>query len=206
MTAQNVLTKVWRKPRWVMQNISTESMPLSLMLLLIFFTGVSTGLSQGSVRQLGGSFELSEKVINAFLFGGLGMLLLAPLYFVLLHFVCKRFFGGAGAFEHTRYAAVLAMVPSFFTVILGVLAILLFGDEAFTAETPVINDNFLLLAISALIGLLQMILSIWSIFIFLTTLSEAHQFSRWKSFFSLITTAFIIAVPVIIVSVILRMI
>lgn len=203
MTSQDVLKKVWTRPRWVMQNISTESMPLSLLILLIFFSGVQIALNQGEALQLGVRGKLDGFILNAFLIGGLGFLLLAPLYFGLMHFVCSRIFRGQGAFEYTRYALVLSMVPSFFIVVLSIGAALILGEEVFLENKPLIEASLSLQIVSWLFTFAVGVLSIWGFYILLTALSEAHQFSRWRAFFSILFTTLFIAIPLIIIAVIL---
>lgn len=203
MTSQDVLKKVWTRPRWVMQNISTESMPLSLLILLIFFSGVQIALNQGEALQLGVRGNLDGFILNAFLIGGLGFLLLAPLYFGLMHFVCSRIFRGQGGFEYTRYALVLSMVPSFIIVVLSIGAALILGEETFLENKPLISASLALQVVSWLYTIAVGILSFWGFYILLTTLAEAHQFSRWRAFFSILLTTVFIAIPLAIIAVIL---
>ena len=203
MTAQDILKKVWRRPRWVMQNITTENMPLSLLLLLMYFAGVAYGFGRAEFRNLGETLELSQIMLIVFVVSGLGGLITYHLAIALVNFVATRILKGSGNFESSRYASVLSMIPSFFLALTGVLSAIVFGENAFKSDVLFLDNDFLLLAIYALLAIAELILGVWGIYIFLNAFAEAHKFSRWKAFFSVFLTVLLIAVPVILISLIL---
>ena len=203
MTSQDLLKKVWRRPRWVMQNISTENMPLSLLLLLIYFAGVAYGFQRAELQDLGSQFDVSWIVGRIFLISGLSGLILYHLAFGLVNFIATRFFKGQGHYDRSRDAFVLSMIPCFFLVLLGVLSVILFGEKAFISAFWLGEQDFLSLTLGVIFDLLGLILSLWSIYIFLSTFAEAHQFSRWFAFFSAVIATLIIALPVVLIRLIL---
>ena len=195
MTAQDILKKVWRRPRWVMQNISTENMPLSLLLLLMYFAGVAYGFGRAEFRNMGETYELSQLMLIVFVVSGLGGLITYHLGIALVNFVATRILKGNGSFESSRYASVLSMIPSFFLALTGVLSAILFGENAFKTDVLFLNNNFFLLAAYSLLLIAELVLGAWAIYIFLNAFAEAHKFSRWKAFFSLMLTLMIITLP-----------
>jgi hypothetical protein len=79
---------------------------------------------------------------------------------------------------------------------------LLFGQELFTTEMPRVNASPLLTGLYYLFLGTEGILGLWSIFIALEAIGEAHRFSLWKALGSVVIPVIILLLIIFIIMII----
>lgn len=171
---------IWIKPRQTIRYLQdTPSNPL-IVWILICLNGIDYSLNQFVNQSAGDSNPLSF-IITVSLMGGpiLGIILFY-ISTIILKWIGK-WFGGKATLKQIRLAWVWSTVPNTVSLILWALQILLYGNEIFKTESPLINEQSTSLVIISVTSVFQIILFIWSFVIFIKVLSEVQEFSVGKA-------------------------
>lgn len=133
----------------------------------------------------------------------LGALLLFPVVSLVstaivaaLYLVVGKLFKGTGAYMDLFKAAGAAMIPYIWLAPLLILWILISPETYFTDPFAVSQPGGAAIASAVLYGIGASIIAIWSIVIHSKAIGEAHRFSAWKGFFTLMIPAVIFGIIV----------
>ncbi|SFG59998.1 Yip1 domain-containing protein [Planifilum fulgidum] len=172
---------VWLSPRRVVRRILDAGLPWFYLLPLVLVYGISFTMDQISFRNLADFFLLRDLLLFSLLIGvGVG-----PLFWMIysaLFYGLGRLFRGTGRWLEVQLAMAAAMVPDVAKLILWLMQLAVFREEAWTIWTPRIHFSFFLLLAYFFFLFLDAILMVWTVVIIAGALSEAHEFSLWKGF------------------------
>jgi hypothetical protein len=73
--------------------------------------------------------------------------------------------------------------------------LLLFGKEAFTADTPTIDASCFLTAMFWVLTGIELVAAVWSVVAVLKCLGEVQGFSAWKAFANALLAGGIVLIP-----------
>ncbi len=182
---------IWVKPRRTIRLIVDHN-PSQSVYLLSILAGIYRFLNQAAKRTLGDSMSLLEILGLAILFGFVFGLLYLFVGGELLRWVGKILGGKASAIQ-VRTAIAWSSVPEVVLLILFCPLIILFGRDYFSSSTDWITPIVFLSILS--IGLLGLVLLIWSAFLLVNCLAEVHEFSFWKGLMTTAIGVLIVVIP-----------
>jgi hypothetical protein len=191
--SMNPWTSIWLKPRATIQNI-VDSNPTRWVLLLAAMTGFSSALDQASLKSLGDKYEMPVIFVMAAIAGPICGIIGLYIGGALLRWT-GAWIGGQGSAQHIRAAVAWSSVPYIWALLLWIPAVLLFGNELFTIETPVMDANLTLLMMYLGVGVLQLAIAIWAIIVFLKCLGQVQGFSAWKALGNTVLAVLVILAP-----------
>lgn len=194
---------IWIRPRSTMRAILDYD-PNYLVTPLIIVSGIARGLDQAISREAGSSFGTGYIVFFILVAAPLAAMLGLQIVAAILTWL-GRLLGGTGAFDEVRSAVAWATVPQALVLVAGLLMVAIMGAEAFTTETPqfdarlITDPESLLLALISILALAGAILAavvatLWSTFLSIKCLAEAHKFSAWRSIATLLVPTFVVIV------------
>jgi hypothetical protein len=186
---------IWLKPRGTIRWI-VETDPKQQVIMLAILAGIVESLGTASSNSLGDRWSLAAILIVSLMVGPIRGLASLYLGGALLYWVGRLLKGQASPVE-VRAAIAWSQVPVIWSGLLLVPQFLLFGEELFTAVTPRIDSNPLLLAALFGFGIIEIIIGGWSFIIGLKCLSEVSRFSVWKALATILIPIFGIAVIII---------
>ena len=191
-------TTIWFQPRRTIRRI-VESDPFYAVLTLALLGGIGATLSNASAMNLADRLPFSSLLFFCFLVGPANGMLSLWIGTWLLHRLSAAL-GGAGSKAEIRtaiawsWAPVVSMLPLW-----GVKAIL-FRDEIFTSDKARITAEPVLGALFAFTGLVDLVISVWSLAILLLVLSEVNRFAITRSAAVLSLSALLIGIPVMLLT------
>jgi hypothetical protein len=172
---------VWLSPRKAVRRILDAELPWFYLLPFVLVYGIGFTMDQISFRNLADFFLLRDLLLFSLLIGiGAG-----PLFWMIysaLFYGLGRLFRGTGRWQEVQLAMAAAMVPGVAKLILWLMQLAVFREEAWTIWTPRIHFSFFLLLAYFFFLFLDAILMVWTVVIIAGALSEAHEFSLWKGF------------------------
>lgn len=192
----NPFTAVWLKTRKTARFVIEEK-TTGFAILLIMLSGIGSGLlgmqSSGAGAGMAGWLILLLSLAIGPLIGLASAAFISAVYLL----VGKMFKGKATYIEMFKAVAV-SMIP-YIWVAPVLLAWATLAPDTYFADPLAESGNgegFMTLIV---LGALSFILSIWGIIIQSKAIGEAHQFSSWKGFATVLIPGVVIAVIVIVV-------
>jgi Yip1 domain len=192
--SMNPWTSIWLKPRATIQNI-VDSNPTRWVLLLAALAGFSSALDQASLKSMGDKYEMPVIFVMAAIAGPICGIIGLYIGGALLRWT-GAWIGGQDSAQHIRAAVAWSSVPYIWALLLWIPAVLLFGNELFTIETPVMDANLTLLMMYLGVGVLQLAIAIWAIIVFLKCLGQVQGFSAWKALGNTVLAVLVILAPI----------
>jgi hypothetical protein len=199
-SVHNPFFTIWTRPRATIRGI-VDTDPTLHVTGLAVLAGIVRSLDNAARRNAGNNLPLAALMVASLIGGTIGGLLGLYLGGWLFRHAGK-WFGGRADSEEVRAAIAWSAVPVVTTLPIGLFQVFFFGKDLFTKDGPKISfsdsSGIVLLAT----GLIQLILSVWTIVLFLRCLGEVHRFSAWKALLSLFAlTGALMAVIVVAVAV-----
>jgi len=179
MSGYKDLLTMWVCPRQTIRRI-IDTQPDSKLFLLSLIYGLPMmfyflqGNSWGQNSRL--STILLTALVGAVVIGYIGINIGSALLFVT-----GKWIGGKGRFKQVRASVAWSNVTNLASVAIWGLLIVLFRESVFLADFPYASSlgNFALLMNS--IFIIQLVVAIWSIVIFVSSLAETQGFSVFKA-------------------------
>jgi hypothetical protein len=191
---------MWMKPRATIRQIVDRD-PEHMVLLLAAIYGISKVLDRAVAKNLGDKISWPFIFIIAIIAGPFSGVISLYLGGLLIRWT-GSWIGGEGTAENIRAAIAWAYVPIIWTLVLWIPQLLLFGQELFTEETPIMDESLILTGIFWGISLIELIVAIWTIVIFLKCIGEVQGFSAWKALGNVCLAGLVIIVPIFIIALI----
>lgn len=192
---------MWTKPRATMQQI-IEHDPKHMVMMLVIASGFSNALDRASMQSLGDSYDWPYIILMAMVAGPIAGVVGLYVFSTLLVWTGK-WLDGKAPIEHIQSAIAWSTVPIVWGLLLWPPALLLFGQELFTDDTPIISSNPGLLAAFLLYLLIEFLLAIWSLVVLLKCLAQVQQFSAWKALGNALMAILVIVIPIILLVMVL---
>lgn len=186
---------IWTRPRATMQSILDHD-PEQMVFLLGILLGIYDFLSRASAKNMGDMFTVPAIFALCIIMGPTGGLMLLYGVSALIKWTGKLL-GGHGSHIEIRAAFAWSSVPLIWSLVVWIPVIALFGQEAFTKETPKIDSSIALQIEMVCWGCMQVVTFIWSFIIFLKCLAEAQRFSAWRSLLNLVLSSALFVIIVL---------
>lgn len=196
--------KIWIKPRGTIREIiNYDTGYLTIPLALI--SGFAQALDRSIGRSAGDNIDLIILIPLIMILGPIAGLFALFVGGAILSWV-GGLLGGEGSREEVMTALAWSSIPQILVIVLDLGLIAILGGEAFTSITPqfdarIQQDLFAALFYSLiLIGIMitAIVISVWSIILYIKCIAEAHRFSVWRSIATiLIPSAVVIGVALI---------
>jgi hypothetical protein len=177
--------KIWIKPRETMRKIINHPTNNFQVVLLVLLGGFVYALNQAAGKSMADTLPL----IALFLPMIVGTVIGAAFYYFViggLFYWVGTLLGGTGTYRGVRLSLAYAYIPMVVTLVIWIPSLILFGIENFTTDTPRMNSSIGLFITFVIFTVIKVVIWIWSIFIYLKCLGEAHKFSAWRALLTVV--------------------
>ena len=195
----NPWVSMWTKPRATIQQI-VDTNPQRLVLLLAAAAGFGQALDRASINSIGDRVDWPVIFIVAAVGGPIAGLIGLYIGGALIHWT-GTWIGGKTSAENIRAAIAWSSVPMLWALLLWIPELALFGQELFTAETPVIDADTTLNSAFLAFGAVEVTIGIWTLIVYLKCLGQVQGFSAWKALGNSILAGLVIIVPILIIAI-----
>jgi len=192
----NPWVSMWTQPRATIQQI-VEANPKRFVLPLAALVGFSHYLNRCSDKNAGEALEWPRIILLAGVIGPIFGLVFLYIGGWLLRWTGK-WVGGNASLQNIRAAIAWSGVPTLWALLLWIPALLLFGQELFTKETPILSASSSLSSTFLVYGLIDVVIVIWAFVVFLKCLGQVQGFSAWKAFVNGLLALFCFLSPIIV--------
>ncbi len=200
LSRENPLLTTWTRPRATIRGI-VHTDPTLWVTPLALASGIVQTLNNATQRNAGDTLPLGAILGMALVLGPIGGLLSLYIGAFFVGLSC-RWLGGRADSTEVRAALAWCSVPTLATIPIWLLQLGIFGREMFTTEMPSVAANPLLSILVLAIGIIEVVLGIWSFVILLKMLGEVEGFSAWKALGALLLLMLAIIVPIVILAVV----
>lgn len=187
---------IWLEPRRTIERIVAHD-PKHWVLPLAALSGVAQTLDRAVERSLGDNlawpYILASAVIGGSISGLIGLFVGGWLLRLT-----GRWLGGQGSALHIRTAMAWGSAPIVWGLLLWIPLLLVFGQELFATETPLMDSSLGLLALYLGFALLDIVISVWALVAFLHCLGQVQGFSAWRALGNTLAAVAVVAVPILI--------
>jgi hypothetical protein len=196
LSRENPFLTTWTRPRATIRGI-VHTDPTLWVTPLALASGIVQTLNNATQRNAGDTLPLGAILGLALVLGPIGGLLSLYIGAFFVGLSC-RWLGGRANSTEVRAALAWCSVPTLATIPIWLLQLGIFGREMFTTEMPSVAANPLLSILVLAIGIIEVVLGIWSFVILLKMLGEVEGFSAWKALGALLLLMLAIIVPIVI--------
>lgn len=184
---------IWYAPRAAIRSV-IDYKPMMFAIVLAILVGVTNILDRAIGKNLGEQMA-TPVVWLLILIGGTISGIVSWIVFSGIMTVIGKMFGGTAKFKEMAMAIGAAYIPSALTVIIYLLDVIFLGQKLFIeADITMFQITWLLLS-----SFMTIILSFWTIFLMIKAIAEAHHFSSWKGFFTLIIPTVLLTIVLVII-------
>ena len=189
----NPFLTVWLHPKQTARDV-IDNKPLGFVFLLIAigsFAAFGSGFFNTGIND---TLSVAVLVLLSLFIGPLFGIILTFIYAGVLYLFGKVF-GGTGSYWDVFKAGSLTYIPSLATGILYYIWMFLSPDTYFGVyETS---------AFSFIVPIFSFVFGIWGFVINVAALAEAHRFSVWRSFFTLLIPIILVTIALIAIAAII---
>lgn len=190
--------QIWIHPRQVVrEGVLLPDKKREWLLIVLF--GLTLGLEQASIRELGDSIPFSSILLLS--------VLLSPILGMIYWFIVSgiaywigRSMDGTATWRDMETAVAWAGVPFIMKLILWVPELAFFGEELFQSSMPSLGSNPLLFLFFIVMWLVDLVILIWYVVVLCKCVGEAHSFSAWRGLFSLLLGGLLLILPFIVLA------
>lgn len=187
---------IWTSPRKTIRQILNTD-PNFCLVPLICLNGIAAFLENAADDSAGDQLSLRVILLLALV---LGPLLGVVSVWIASHLIriSGDWLGGVADYAQIKPAVAWGSVPSVATLLLWIPLIGILGKDAFTNSMEVFEGETFQAAIVLGLGVLFMILGIWSIVLMSNTVAEVQEYrSAWKGLGNILLAGLLIALPII---------
>jgi len=188
----NPWISVWTQPRATIREIVAVNPNRSLWLLAAIY-GFSSILSTFQSLYIGHQIGVVEILFIALLLSPIWGYIGFSIWSFFVYYIGKLF-KGAGNFKEVRAAYAWSCPPLIVNAVLWVLLMATFGRELFMNVPETQGLTKLEVVVLFLVLLARLVTTIWSLVIYINTLSEVQKFSVWKSVGNIFVSAVCVGV------------
>jgi len=193
----NPWVSMWTKPRATIQQI-VDTNPERLVLVLAAIAGFSQALDRASMNSNGDTLEWPTIFLIAAIAGPISGLITLYIGSALIRWTGHWMSGNASS-QNIRAAMAWSSVPIIWALILWIPALILFGQELFTTEPPIIDATPSLILIFLGFAAIEITIGIWVIVVFLKCLGQVQGFSAWKALGNVFLAGLVVIIPIVII-------
>lgn len=189
----NPWATVWTNPRQTVRNVLATN-PTAFFALLAAGGGIGQACNLASSIGLGQSYTMGQILAFVLLTGSAAGLMSVYLWSFLLTVVGRRF-GSVADAKEVRVAVAWSWAPAVYLLPMWGVRYILFRDELFLLQRPIIEASTLLTALHQFFGLYDLLLSFYALFILCQTVSEVSALSVWKSMIVILAVLLLMMLP-----------
>ena len=182
------------KPRATIQKIVDKN-PEDSVILLACLAGISNVLLRANDRGMGDTMELFDIILLSLILGPFSGVISLYVASYLIHWTGK-WIGGTSSLQNIRAAMAWASIPVVLTLLLLIPEVILFGEEMYTTQTPIMDSSTSLLYAFVIFSVIYFILGIWSFILYLHCLGQVQGFSSLKMFGNILLAGLVIIIPI----------
>lgn len=185
---------IWTRPRATLRQILATD-PRRGIFRLAALGGISEFLAMCTREGIGDTYSIPV-LLALSLAGGTVLGILGILVFTAVIAPVGRWLRGRGGSTEVMAALAWANVPSIWGLLLWLPRAALLGGETFHPLPAIVQGNPQALLFNGLLQFVQIVIGVWGFAITLKCLGEAHGFSAWRAFVTLVVAALIVILPV----------
>ena len=189
----NVWTAVWLKPKEVAR-YAIDFKPMRFAIILALIAGVLDVLNGASQNSLGDMMSVPRIFMMAIVMGPI-LGLIAWWIGAGISTIVGTLLGGIGRFEELKKAFAITLIPNIIGGMLWIPDLLILGESLYMEDNIVTGGKLVWLFFSGTIGF---IIGIWGFVITIMAIAEAHQFSAWRGFWTVVIPGILIFIVVFI--------
>ena len=188
---------IWTRPRATLRLILATD-PRRDVFRLAALGGIAESLTLCTSEGLGDTCSIPV-LLALSLCGGTVLGILGILIFTAVVAPVGRWLRGRGGSAEVMAALAWANVPAIWGIPLWLPRAALLGEETFHPLPALIQGNPGALLFYALLQFVQVVIGVWGFAITLKCLGEAHGFSAWRAFVTLVVAGFVVILPIAII-------
>lgn len=185
---------IWTRPRATIRLILATD-PRRGVFRLAALWGIAEFLTLCSREGIGDTYSipvlLALSLCGGTILGILGILVLTAVIAPV-----GRWLRGRGASAEVRAALAWANVPAIWGLLLWLPRAALLGEETFHPLPAIVQGDPAALLFYGFLQFLQVVITLWGFAITLKCLGEAHGFSAWRAFVTLIVAGIVVILPI----------
>ena len=189
----NPWTSIWTRPRATLRLV-IETDPRRWIFALAALGGIDYGLSLASAPGVG-DVHPPAVLFAAAVAAGARVGLLSLFVMTALARAVGAWLGGHGTARDVMAAIAWSQVPSIFSLLLWAPRAVLLGTAVFQPTPPSLEDNPPAALFIGLLALAEAILAFWGFVIAVMCVAEAHRFTSWRAFWTLMIAGLLIVIP-----------
>lgn len=200
----NPLWSIWAHPRRTIRQL-VDTSPGWHVVVLAGLGGIASALDSASTRHAGDEFALRAIIGMALIIGPL-LGLCAVWIFAALLGVFGRWGGRSAPTQHLRLVLAWANVPAVVGLVLWIPLFGLVGREMFSESMPTAIANPVVSSALVGIGLVQVALAFWSLYIGCHGVAEVQGLrSAWVGLLHVLGALALVVVPFLLIAVAFRL-
>jgi len=197
---------IWLYPRRTIRAI-LDTNPKRHVVLLAALGGIATSADSAIGRRFGDFLSPPAIAVLVFIIAPIGGVLTLYIGGWLLRITCS-WLGGTASQTSVRAALAWSNIPQIVSALVTIPpSLIIHRSELFSSATPSLDaliqsssslalvTTFVLLAI----GVVSLIMAVWSILITVKCVAEAHRFSAWRALFAFLLAGCLVAIPIAII-------
>lgn len=185
----NVWTSIWLKPKATVR-YAIDYKPMKFAVMLVLIAGIFDMLDAATQNNLGDSISVPMIFVLAIIvgpiLGAIGWWIGAGIATIV-----GTWLGGIGRFTELKMAFAITYIPIIFAGVLWIPDVLILGKILFVENFHISAGQQIWLFFS---GFISIVVGIWSFIITINAIAEAHQFSRWRGFWTIVIPSAVIIV------------
>lgn len=201
-TDQEIFTKIWTRPRAVLQYIHDSKYDKFVTPLLIL-AGISSAFDRAVDRNLGDSLSLMALIITCLLTGGLLGWLSYYIYAALISWTGK-WLNAHGETPDILRVIAYAMIPTILVLALLTIQIGIYGIEIFKADGDIYSASITTNIIFYGSVVLEIILGITSLVFCVIAVSIVQQMHTVRAILNLLLSVLVILGPILLLFLLVR--
>jgi hypothetical protein len=185
---------IWTRPRATLRQILATD-PRRGIFRLAALGGISEFLAMCTHEGIGDTYSIPV-LLALSLAGGTVLGILGILIFTAVIAPVGRWLRGRGGSTEVMAALAWANVPAVWGLLLWLPRAALLGAETFHPIPAIVQGNPQAFLFYGLLQFLQIVIGVWGFAITLKCLGEAHGFSAWRAFLTLVVAGLIVILPI----------
>ncbi|MEK5038431.1 Yip1 family protein [Sporosarcina sp. FSL K6-3457] len=185
----NVWTSIWLKPRETVR-YAINHKPMKFAVILALIAGIFDLLNGATQNNLGDTISIPMIFVLAIIVG--------PIFGIIgwwigagIATIVGTWLGGIGKFAELKMAFAITYIPIILFGFLWIPDYLILGEVLFIEDFDISFGKIIWLFFS---GFISIVVGIWNFIITINAIAEAHQFSRWRGFWTIVIPATVIFV------------
>jgi len=187
---------MWTQPRATIQQIIEEN-PERHVLLLAALAGLTRTLDRAIEKNVGDNISFPLLLFLLVFLGPISGIVILYVSSTLIQWT-GRWLNGDAPVQHIRAAIAWGNLPGVWGLLLWIPLLAFLGPELFSSEMSSLEDSLFLALMAAIIGFLQIIITIWSFVVLLKSLAQVQGFSAWGALSNLILAGVVLLVPALV--------